>query len=194
MCICTIFIVGNTTNLQWHIDHDHNAQSTPTQATLSTNPSTRVRAVSSLSSQCKTLAVQPKITSVMVDAKISISRQNNIDGALMKLLVGKVLPLSLVDNPLFKEFVNLLDPRYKIPSRSTVNRELTKKHKEIKEVVKAEVQGCNDIAITHDGWTSCSTESYSCVTAHYITVDWELVSAVLQTRKVEGSHTAQKNC
>ena len=82
--------------------------------------------------------------------------------------------------------------RYKIPSRTTVNRALERKHNEIREVVKAEVQGCNDIAITHDGWSSCNTESYSCVTAHFITSEWELVSAVLQTKKVEGSHTGVK--
>ena len=47
------------------------------------------------------------------------------------------------------------------------------------------------LAITHDGWTSCATESYDTVTAHYINKDWELRSAVLQTSKVEGCHTGE---
>jgi hypothetical protein len=37
-------------------------------------------------------------------------RKRALDDALMKLVVGKVLPLSLVDNQFFKTFVSLLDP------------------------------------------------------------------------------------
>jgi hypothetical protein len=47
------------------------------------------------------------------------------------------------------------------------------------------------VAITHDGWTSCATQSYDTITVHFINANWELRSAVLQTRKVEGSHTAE---
>lgn len=47
------------------------------------------------------------------------------------------------------------------------------------------------VAITHDGWTSCATQSYDTITVHFINASWELRSAVLQTRKVEGSHTAE---
>lgn len=48
------------------------------------------------------------------------------------------------------------------------------------------------IALTHDGWTSCATESYSTVTGHFITDDWELRSVVLQTSQIQGSHTSEK--
>ena len=57
--------------------------------------------------------------------------------------------------------------------------------------MKSDVSTCQHISITHDGWSSCNTESYSCVTAHFITADWKLVNAVLQTKKVEGSHTGE---
>lgn len=53
------------------------------------------------------------------------------------------------------------------------------------------MKSCKNVSITHDGWTSCNTESYSCVTAHFITNQWELVNAVLQTKIVEGSHTGE---
>jgi hypothetical protein len=38
---------------------------------------------------------------IMIESRISGARQAGINETLMKLLVGKVLPLSLVDHPLF---------------------------------------------------------------------------------------------
>ena len=43
--------------------------------------------------------------------RISAARQSQIDDALLQLLEGKVLPMSLVDNPRFRTFVSLFDPR-----------------------------------------------------------------------------------
>jgi hypothetical protein len=45
----------------------------------------------------------------------------------MKLLVGKVLPLSLVDSEYFKHFVNLLNPKYDMPSRKSIPTKLAQK-------------------------------------------------------------------
>lgn len=48
------------------------------------------------------------------------------------------------------------------------------------------------IAITHDGWSSCATESYSTMTAHFITSALELRPVVLHTHQVLASHTSEK--
>lgn len=48
------------------------------------------------------------------------------------------------------------------------------------------------IAITHDGWSSCKTESYSTVTAHFIKSALELRSVVLHTHQVQESHTSEQ--
>jgi hypothetical protein len=57
--------------------------------------------------------------------------------------------------------------------------------------LKKELEGVSDVAITHDGWTSINTESYGTVTGHYITEDWVLKSVVLETKRIEGSHTGE---
>jgi len=57
--------------------------------------------------------------------------------------------------------------------------------------LKSDIQDIDDMAITHDGWTSINTESFSTVTGHFITDDFKLHSVVLETRKVEGSHTGE---
>lgn len=43
--------------------------------------------------------------------KISQERQEQIDDALCKFIAGKVIPVSVVDNELFRKFVGHLDPR-----------------------------------------------------------------------------------
>ena len=81
--------------------------------------------------------------------------------------------------------------RYKVPDRRNLIKGLEKKKMQIEEKIKADLQHCHDVAITHDGWTSCNTESYSTVTGHYIDQDWNLKSVSLCTEKVIGSHTSE---
>ncbi len=45
------------------------------------------------------------------------------------------------------------------------------------------------MALTCDGWTSRATDPYVTITSHFISNEWELVSHVLQTRALHGSHT-----
>ncbi|CAC5388547.1 unnamed protein product [Mytilus coruscus] len=68
---------------------------------------------------------------------------------------------------------------------------MMRKKKNIEEKEKSEMKSCKNVSITQDGWKSCNTESYSCVTAHLITNQWELVNAVLQTKKVKWFHTGE---
>jgi hypothetical protein len=55
----------------------------------------------------------------------------------------------------------------------------------------SEVGKLDDIAITHNRWTSNNTESFCTVTSHYINEDWDMRSVVLETKKITGSHTAE---
>ena len=63
-------------------------------------------------SQQKEKTVQSIISSSFSDSRISKGRQSSLAETLLKLMVGKVLPLSRIDNRLFQTFVNLIDPRY----------------------------------------------------------------------------------
>ena len=82
--------------------------------------------------------------------------------------------------------------RHSIPSRNTLVRALEKKKDEITEKLKSDIGKCESVSITHDGWTSMNTESYTTVTAHFIDTAWQMKTAVLETKKLEGSHTSEK--
>ena len=47
------------------------------------------------------------------------------------------------------------------------------------------------VSLTTDGWTLNATVSYVTHTAHLVTPDWKLETAVLETGKFSGSHTAK---
>lgn len=56
---------------------------------------------------------QPTLENILGrPAKLGAERKGYIDNCLMKMIVGKVLPPSLVDNEFFREFVKALEPRY----------------------------------------------------------------------------------
>ncbi|WAR31598.1 ZBED1-like protein [Mya arenaria] len=82
------------------------------------------------------------------------------------------------------------EERYTIPSKKSVVKSLEGKMEEMKKKIIKDVAG-QQVSLTHDGWTSISTQSFDTVTCHMINDDWELKSAVLQTKKIEGQHTSE---
>ncbi|XP_069134524.1 E3 SUMO-protein ligase ZBED1-like [Argopecten irradians] len=168
---------GNTTNLAVHLDMYHTE--------LSATGTTVKQKLTGLK-QAKLSFEVPKST-----AGISSLKSTEIDDALLQLLCQKALPISLVDNAFFKKFVGLLNPRYQIPHRKLVKSKLQQKMNDVKQKMKSDLDTCQNVAITHDGWTSCNTESYSTITAHFIDTEWNLKAVSLETTKVEGQHTSE---
>ena len=101
-------------------------------------------------------------------------------------------PLSVVENEGFIKFTKQLDPRYQLPSRSTVTRSLLpNKYEKLKDAVKLELKQVKHVALTTDLWTSNQTLSYLTLTCHYINQEMQLCSKVLETVHVlQKDHTA----
>ena len=62
---------------------------------------------------------------------------------------------------------------------------------EVKGVVEKGLNDISDVAITTDAWTSLATESYVTVMVHYITKEWQMKSAVLDTSELDERHSAE---
>lgn len=61
----------------------------------------------------------------------------------------------------------------------------------MQQCLQKDLKAVSDVALTHDSWTSIATQSFDAVTVHFIDQEWNLKSAVLQTKKFDGSHTAE---
>ncbi|KAK3872140.1 hypothetical protein Pcinc_022761 [Petrolisthes cinctipes] len=107
------------------------------------------------------------------------------------MITTDLQPASIVEDYGFQKFVSGLDPRYEMPSRRKIMRDmLPSAYNSAKASLKKLLEEIEDIALTTDIWTSRQTQAFMCVTAHFINSDWVLKSHVLETVQLKTAHTA----
>lgn len=82
-----------------------------------------------------------------------------------------------------------MEPRYHIPNRKLTEKQIPALYDKVRREIAESLSYAQQVAITVDGWTSCATDSYVTVTAHYIDDEWVLQNHVLQTREFNEAHT-----
>ena len=82
-------------------------------------------------------ASQPKL--VFGSRKFTESRTDKANDLLTKFIVKNMLPLSLVDDAAFREFVNFLEPDYNLPCRQTFTARLDGLKSDVSKTVTAEM-------------------------------------------------------
>lgn len=164
---------SGTTNLRSHMQFHHPAE------------------YKELTEEGPSAAKQPKLTAFFSPpAALSATRKEAITSQLTKFICKDMRPISIVEGEGFKDFLREIEPRYSIPSRTTVTKNIVKLYDTTRENVR-QILSDKDIALTTDGWTSLATNAYVTVTAHLISETWELNDFVLQTKELRSSHTAE---
>ncbi|XP_036336097.1 zinc finger BED domain-containing protein 1-like [Rhagoletis pomonella] len=108
-------------------------------------------------------------------------RKNLIDNAVISMIVTDMQPTRVVDDVGFRNLLGVLEPRYKLPSRTTFqNVLLVEMFDNAVKSLKTMLNNINYCSITSDGWTSKNNINYLTVTCHFI-VDGKLKTAVLST-------------
>ncbi|XP_046399928.1 E3 SUMO-protein ligase ZBED1-like [Ischnura elegans] len=121
---------------------------------------------------------------------LALKTSQSIDEGLVKLIVSQYLPFSLVEQPAFKSFLQLLNPNYHPPSRKTLaNNYLELLYSKTAMELKEKIKKVTFCSITADGWTSATNDSYLAVTAHFI-CNGQLQSALLDCIYFTDRHTA----
>ncbi len=83
-----------------------------------------------------------------------------------------LLPLSTVESPHFKAFVNFLESKYCVPTRKLFSHKMLRDQYELlKNKVLKMLMDANNISITMDIWSNRQMKSYIGVTSHYIS-EW----------------------
>ncbi|KAK9713847.1 hypothetical protein RND81_06G054700 [Saponaria officinalis] len=83
-----------------------------------------------------------------------------------------------------------LNNQVKTITRNTAKADCLKLHKSLKaDLVNILKHVPGRIFLTADMWTSCTTEGYLCLTAHYVDASWTLSSKVLNFCNIETPHT-----
>lgn len=114
---------------------------------------------------------------------VTVSRQKIINNAILQMIV---------QNRGFLRLLAILDPTYKVPSRSYFTTTLLQAYyDEIIIKVDKMLMEAKHVSLTTDTWTSNSTQSYMAVTAQYVSLCWKPVSVLLGCCKASDSHTAE---
>ncbi|CAA0811078.1 Unknown protein [Striga hermonthica] len=93
------------------------------------------------------------------------------------------MPFPTVEQPDFKEFIPDLQPRYKIPNRRKIAKDVWNLFCQEKAKIKS-IIGDFRVSITTDTWTSIQNINYMVVTAHFIDLDFHLHKRVLNFCKI----------
>ncbi|XP_017480716.1 PREDICTED: zinc finger BED domain-containing protein 1-like [Rhagoletis zephyria] len=131
------------------------------------------------------------------DAKYDNNSEHkkNIDDALIWMIAADIQPFRIVEDSGFRKFVECLDPRYVLPSRTSLQNLLLKNtYNDVKKKLQVILNGTQYCAITTDCWTSRANENYLTVTCHFITDNCKLQVAVLSTNKLlSGTNHSAEN-
>ena len=120
------------------------------------------------------------------------SQAKKLHKKVAEFIVEEMLPLSTVEKESFRDLVEALDPQYRVLSRTSLkDKVIPEMYEETRQKLLKNLNEITGAAVTTDGWTSIATKGYVTVTVHYIDNEWNLRSAVLETKELPGSHTAE---
>ena len=168
---------GNTTNMNMHMRRRH-----PSEFASSSLTMTSAAALSA--ARPAPHLFRSKYTPNSTQARL-------ITDSVAQFMASDMQPYSVVDGAAFRKLLLVMEPRYVLPTRNHfANVVIPDLYALTRDRVIKGLTAANYVALTTDGWTSRSTESFITVTAHYIDAEWELKSPVLQTRPLHSSHTS----
>lgn len=121
--------------------------------------------------------------------------QEKYRAALLKWIIECDQAFTAPQQNSFLELVNSLNPNAKTVSSTTLKRDLKKKYSEKFEKVKSMVMDIpGKISFTTDGWTSRNIFPFVNIRAHWIDVNWEPQSVLLEFSEIHGDHSGANLC
>ena len=99
---------------------------------------------------------------------------------LAKMIASDKLLVRFVEGDEFRNLMSVACPRFKIPSRWTVSRDIFNIYvEEILNLKKKIKLNCQRVCLTTNSWTSFQRINYVCITAHFIDNEWKLHKKVV---------------
>ncbi|EYU24104.1 hypothetical protein MIMGU_mgv1a019843mg, partial [Erythranthe guttata] len=154
-----------------------------------------LRAHTTLSHESKPVATIKTFFSSNNYYENNSAHKKELDKALTRMIAIDMQPFRIVEDRGFRDFVYYLNPRYILPSRTTLrNVHLQNMYNEMKEKLVLILNNVEYCAVTTDSWTSRANEFYVTVTCHFIDKNFVLREAVLSTNKldIDTDHTSNK--
>ncbi|KYN00540.1 hypothetical protein ALC62_08684 [Cyphomyrmex costatus] len=117
--------------------------------------------------------------------------QSLFDLRLAKFIASSMIPLKVVEDPFFKEFLDLFNIStfgLRITSRRLLTREFDNLYDKINSTIREKIEKIDFVCTTADIW-STKKRSFLGVTAHWINDSLERESVTLACRRFYSPHT-----
>ena len=108
---------------------------------------------------------------------------------LIKLIIADKKPFCSVENPIFKAFIALLQPKFRLFGQTTVRKNIMAMYNKMKQKISLDLAEMNQVALTTDLWTSLNQTPYMVISAHYISANWKLIKRVISFKELPPPHT-----
>uniref|UniRef100_A0A3B3CQM1 HAT C-terminal dimerisation domain-containing protein n=1 Tax=Oryzias melastigma TaxID=30732 RepID=A0A3B3CQM1_ORYME len=123
-----------------------------------------------------------RISSVLADKK------QELDQALVNLVVKDSQPCSIVEDRGFRDFVKKLDPSYALPSKQALKKMVDDRYQEEKAEAQAQLRGAEGVSLTVDLWTS--VDARLAVACHYVLDNSKLATVLLGVLPFPQNHSS----
>lgn len=116
-----------------------------------------------------------------------------MDTKIALMIATDLQPYSFVEDEGFLDLIKFMDPCYKVPCKKTFAETIipqlyAEMHHKLQNILCS--SDVEHIGFTTDIWTSINSESYCCITIHFV-YNQKLHSCLLKAAELPGSHTAE---
>ncbi|XP_019173583.1 PREDICTED: zinc finger BED domain-containing protein RICESLEEPER 2-like [Ipomoea nil] len=109
-----------------------------------------------------------------------VFNQEAIRRALVEMIIIDELPFRFLEGPGFRKFILVVCPRFKIPSRWTISRDINLIYEEERLELKCFFRGNTQrVSITTNSWTSIQRINYMVVIVHFIDEECKLHKKII---------------
>uniref|UniRef100_A0A8C7CZS2 HAT C-terminal dimerisation domain-containing protein n=1 Tax=Oncorhynchus kisutch TaxID=8019 RepID=A0A8C7CZS2_ONCKI len=119
---------------------------------------------------------------------VRTTRQEDLDDALVNMLVKDTQPFSVVEEEGFTAFVQKLDPSYNLPNKQALKKMVGSRCEFINDNVVSQMVISDFVSLTSDMWTSIDKHSYISVTGHLVAENAKLSTFLLGISKLPENH------
>lgn len=119
--------------------------------------------------------------------------RKNLTNAVIRLIVNRELPVSLVDAPEFRELLFWINPATApiLSKQTAITDGIVSQYRTARNRLSCLFSSLDYISITCDAWTSPKMVPMLGITAHWMKEDFTMKSVVLSLKEIDGNHTGQ---
>jgi hypothetical protein len=192
---------GNTTNFRVHLRTNHVTNYVEIEKLQNAEVAEKKsrQSTSSNAGRHKPNEKQQTLLQVRLPGSASSSSKFEAEHPKQKMMTNKIAfmiakdmqPYSIVEDPGFRDLISCAEPRFVMPARKTVSKDIIPKlHAETFNRVKNELSKAKSVAMTTDAWTSRANQGYLAYTAHLVDRDFQPKNYCLQVENSSESHSS----